>query len=82
MKRILIVLALVLVLIALSADSCFDNPDYSGSSQPGRWSGQYSVDGTRTGTIINNSGDGTPGGCPSEEYSGGVEWHLIPGTCH
>jgi hypothetical protein len=82
MKRILVALALALVFIAFSADSCFDNPDYSGSSIPGRWNGQYSVDGTRQGTIINNSGEGTLGDCPAEEYSGGVSWHLIAGTCH
>lgn len=77
MKRWLLLFALLLVLVAFCADSCYDMPN-----NPNGWNGQYSVDGTHTGTIINMSGDGTPGHCPGESYSGGVGWHLIAGTCH
>jgi len=74
MRRILVAVALVLSLIAFSADAC---SDFTGSDQ-GTWYGTYQIDYTHT--RWQESGYGKT--CPDQLTLGTTTTHLVKGTCH
>jgi hypothetical protein len=72
MKRILLVLALVLIFVAFSADSCTEQ-----LSPSVKWHCLYRVDYTST-TFQEDIGDNTP---PNQLTLGSTTTHLVKGSC-